>query len=157
MILSPTIGVVTNIDHEHLDHYGDIHSLRKAFVNFINKIPFYGLAVLCFDNEEIQGIIPQLKKRYVTYGLSTQADLRAKDIVRNRLETRFEVITKTQSLGQVTVGFRGSTMSSIPTLPYVSALNYNLYGRHQDRVAQPGRIEEAIPGEGGEKRHSCHG
>jgi UDP-N-acetylmuramate--alanine ligase len=108
MILSPTIGVVTNIDHEHLDHYGDIHSLRKAFVNFINKIPFYGLAVLCFDNEEIQGIIPQLKKRYVTYGLSTQADLRARDIVRNRLETRFEVITKTQSLGQVTVGMPGN-------------------------------------------------
>ncbi len=107
MILSPTIGVVTNIDHEHLDHYGDIDSLRKAFVDFINKIPFYGLAVLCFDNEEIQGIIPHLKKRYVTYGLSTQADLRARNIVRDRLETRFEVVTKDESLGQVVVGMPG--------------------------------------------------
>src|SRR4030042_4522203 len=106
-ILSPTIGVVTNIDYEHMDHYGDIHSLRRAFINFINKVPFYGLAVLCLDNEEIQGIIPHLKKRYVTYGMSTQADLRAKDIVRNRLETPFEGITKNQSLGQVVVGMPG--------------------------------------------------
>src|SRR4030043_482460 len=63
MILSPTIAVVTNIDHEHLDHYGNIEAIRKAFVEFINKIPFYGQAVLCLDNEEIQGVMPLLKKR----------------------------------------------------------------------------------------------
>ncbi|MDY7034841.1 MAG: Mur ligase domain-containing protein, partial [Thermodesulfobacteriota bacterium] len=56
MALSPTIAVVTNIDCEHLDHYGDMDTLRRTFINFINKVPFYGLAVLCMDNKEIQGI-----------------------------------------------------------------------------------------------------
>jgi UDP-N-acetylmuramate--alanine ligase len=107
MILSPTIGVVTNIDYEHIDHYGDIQALRNAFIDFINKIPFYGLAVLCLDNEEIQGIIPHLKKRYVTYGMSTQADLRARDVVQNKFQTRFEVMSKNQSLGHVVVGMPG--------------------------------------------------
>jgi UDP-N-acetylmuramate--alanine ligase len=107
-ILSPTIAVVTNIDHEHLDHYGSIEAIRQAFIEFINKIPFYGLAALCLDNEEIQGVIPHLKKRYLTYGMSTQADLRARDIVRSTLETDFEVIYRNQSLGRVTVGKPGT-------------------------------------------------
>ena len=82
MVLSPTISVVTNIDYEHIEHYGDMDTLRKTFINFINKIPFYGLAILCLDDEEIQGIIPQLRKRYLTYGMNPQADLRAADIKR---------------------------------------------------------------------------
>ena len=108
MILSPTIAVVTNIDYEHLDHYGSIEAIRKAFVEFINKIPFYGLAVLCLDNEEIQGVIPLLKKRYLTYGMSSQADLKARDVVRGELETRFEVLYHTASLGEVVVGRPGN-------------------------------------------------
>ena len=63
MALSPTIAVVTNIDREHMDHYGDMDRIRNTFVNFINKIPFYGTAILCLDNEEIQNIIPFLKHR----------------------------------------------------------------------------------------------
>ncbi len=108
MILSPTIAVVTNIDHEHLDHYGSIEAIRHAFIDFINKIPFYGLAVLCLDNEEIQGIVPHLKKRYLTYGMSSQADLRARDIRRSRLETDFEVLYQNRSLGRMTVGKPGT-------------------------------------------------
>jgi len=108
MILSPTIAVVTNIDHEHLDHYGSIEAIRQAFIEFINKIPFYGLAVLCLDNEEIQGIIPHLNKRYLTYGMSSQADLRARDVVRGTLQTEFELISQNQSLGRVTVGKPGT-------------------------------------------------
>jgi len=108
MILSPTIAVVTNIDHEHLDHYGSIEAIRQAFIEFINKIPFYGLAALCLDNEEIQGIIPHLKKRYLTYGMSTQADLRARDLIRSTFETDFEVIYRNQALGRVTVGKPGT-------------------------------------------------
>jgi len=73
MALSPTIAVVTNIDLEHLDHYGDMENIRETFINFINKIPFYGAAILCLDNEEIQNIIPRLKKRCLTYGMSPQA------------------------------------------------------------------------------------
>jgi UDP-N-acetylmuramate--alanine ligase len=108
MILSPTIAVVTNIDYEHLDHYGSIEAIRQAFIDFINKIPFYGLAVLCLDNEEIQGIIPHLKKRYLTYGMSSQADLRARDVVRGMLQTDFELIYQNESLGRVTVGKPGT-------------------------------------------------
>jgi UDP-N-acetylmuramate--alanine ligase len=108
MILSPTVAVVTNIDHEHLDHYGSMEAIRQAFIEFINKIPFYGLAALCLDNEEIQGIIPHLKKRYLTYGMSTQADLRARDLVRSTLKTDFEVIYRNRSLGRVTVGKPGT-------------------------------------------------
>jgi len=108
MILSPTIAVVTNIDHEHLDHYGSIEAIRQAFIDFINKIPFYGLAVLCLDNEEIQGIMPHLKKRYLTYGMSSQADLRARDMVRGTLQTEFELIYQNQSLGRVAVGKPGT-------------------------------------------------
>ena len=108
MILSPTIAVVTNIDHEHLDHYGSIEAVRRAFIEFINKIPFYGLAALCLDNEEIQGIIPHLNKRYLTYGMSTQADLRARNLVRRTHETDFEVIYRNHSLGRVTVGKPGT-------------------------------------------------
>ncbi|MBW1768426.1 MAG: UDP-N-acetylmuramate--L-alanine ligase, partial [Deltaproteobacteria bacterium] len=108
MILSPTIAVVTNIDYEHIDHYGDMDALRSSFINFINKIPFYGLAILCMDNEEIQGIIPRLKKRHLTYGMSSQADLRARDIEMGKLEVGFEVIYQNRSLGRVVVGMPGN-------------------------------------------------
>ncbi len=108
MLLSPTIAVVTNIDEEHIDHYGDMDNLRKAFIDFINKIPFYGLAVLCLDNEEIQGIMPQLKKRYITYGTNSQADLRAKDIEVDGREISFELVQHNQSLGRVVVGMPGN-------------------------------------------------
>ncbi len=107
MVLSPTISVVTNIDYEHIEHYGDMDTLRKTFINFINKIPFYGLAILCLDDEEIQGIIPQLRKRYLTYGMNSQADLRAVDIERRQLEVGFDLIFRNESLGPVVVGMPG--------------------------------------------------
>ncbi|MBN1833292.1 MAG: UDP-N-acetylmuramate--L-alanine ligase [Deltaproteobacteria bacterium] len=105
--LSPTVAVVTNMDHEHVDHYGDMDTLRKTFIEFINKIPFYGLAVICLDNKEIQGIIPHLRKRYVTYGMNPQADLQARDIEKGVSESRFEVVYRNQSLGRVVVGMPG--------------------------------------------------
>ena len=107
-VLSPTIAVVTNLDREHLDHYGDIDGIRDAFTDFINKIPFYGLAVLCLDNEEIQTIIPRLKKRHQTYGMNSQADLRAREITKEGLETSFEVVEYDQSLGRILVGMPGT-------------------------------------------------
>lgn len=107
MVLSPTISVVTNIDYEHIEHYGDMNTLRNTFIHFINKIPFYGLAILCLDDEEIQGIIPKLKKRYLTYGMSSQADLRATDMERGQSEVGFELIFRNESLGHVVVGMPG--------------------------------------------------
>jgi UDP-N-acetylmuramate--alanine ligase len=107
LALSPTVAVVTNIDYEHLDHYKDIQAIRETFVAFVNKIPFYGAAILCLDNEEIQGILPQLKKRYVTYGLTSQAEIRARDITYRGLGMRFEVLRHGASLGWVEVGIPG--------------------------------------------------
>ncbi len=107
LALSPTIAVVTNIDHEHMDHYGSMAAIRETFINFINKIPFYGTTMLCLDNEEIQGIIPRLKKKYLTYGLTSQADLKARDVEKEELGASFEVIFHKQSLGRITVGLPG--------------------------------------------------
>ncbi len=107
LALSPTIAVVTNIDQEHMDHYGDMEAIRQTFVSFINRIPFYGAAILCLDNEEIQGIIPRLKKRCVTYGMSPQADLRGKDLEKERWGSSLEVVYRDSSLGRLTVGIPG--------------------------------------------------
>ena len=107
LALSPTIAVVTNIDLEHLDHYGSMDAIRTTFINFINKVPFYGVSVLCLDNEEIQGIIPHLKKRYITYGMSSQADLRGKDLIKEKEGTSFEITLHGDSLGRVSVGMPG--------------------------------------------------
>ncbi len=107
MLLSPTIAVVTNIDYEHMDFYRDMDALRKTFVDFINKIPFYGLAVVCLDNDEIQGVIPRLRKRCLTYGLSSQADLRARDIEMGKFQVSFETLFQGKTLGRITVGMPG--------------------------------------------------
>ncbi|MDB9822725.1 UDP-N-acetylmuramate--L-alanine ligase [Deltaproteobacteria bacterium] len=107
MALAPTIALVTNIDLEHVDHYGNMDNIRTAFVNFINKIPFYGTAILCIDNEEIQNIIPRLKKSYITYGMTSQADIRARDIRKDKFTVDFEVINHGTSLGRVIVEMPG--------------------------------------------------
>lgn len=107
LALSPTITVVTNIDYEHMDHYGSMDAIRNTFVDFINKIPFYGTAVLCLDNEEIQTIIPRLKKRYLTYGMTSQADLRAKDVRKQKMGVDFQVVHKNESLGRIALGMPG--------------------------------------------------
>src|SRR5690606_38230690 len=78
--LSPTIAVVTNIDPEHLDHYGTHERLKDAFVEFIEKVPFYGLGVLCLDHPHVQELLPRVRRRHVTYGLSQQADYSARDL-----------------------------------------------------------------------------
>lgn len=107
LALSPTIVVVTNIDREHMDHYGDMDALRETFVQFMNKVPFYGACVICFDCEEIQGIVPNIRKRYVSYGLSSQAELRARDLRKASTGSEFEVIFQNESLGRVEVGMPG--------------------------------------------------
>jgi UDP-N-acetylmuramate--alanine ligase len=107
LALSPTIAVVTNIDREHMDHYRDMEALRDTFVAFINKIPFYGTAILCLDNEEIQGIVPRLKKRYITYGLNPQADLIGTGLKSGRKGVRFEAAYRGRELGEFLVGMPG--------------------------------------------------
>ncbi len=116
--LSPTIAVVTNIDPEHLDHYQDLAEIQRAFLEFINKVPFYGLAILCLDHENVQALIPQVKKRYVTYGLSTQANYRASHISFQGAETSFLAFESDQELGRVSIQMPGlhSVYNALATL-----------------------------------------
>jgi UDP-N-acetylmuramate--alanine ligase len=91
--LQPIISVVTNIDADHLTAYeNDFEKLRSAFVEFLHNIPFYGLAVLCIDNDVVRSIIPEIARPYVTYGFSDDADLYAKNISYDKGRTTFEVI-----------------------------------------------------------------
>ena len=72
--LSPILAIVTNIDREHLDHYAGIEAIRAAFTEFVNKVPFYGAAILCLEDENVQAILPALKRRAITYGRNSQAE-----------------------------------------------------------------------------------
>ena len=105
--LSPTIAVVTNIDPEHLDHYGDFDTLRQAFVDFINKVPFYGAAVICLDHPVIQQIIPRIHKRYITYGLSSQAEVHAVDLKFDGGASQFTVMHHDRWLGTIELQMPG--------------------------------------------------
>jgi len=104
---SPAIAVVTNIDREHLDFYKDIDDIKKAFIQFVDRIPFYGLAVLCLDNEYIQDIIPKIKKRCTTYGMSPQADFHAKNISIEGLKSRYKVYRHGKALGEIVLNLPG--------------------------------------------------
>jgi UDP-N-acetylmuramate--alanine ligase len=105
--MSPTIAVVTNIDREHLDYYRDLDDIKAAFLNFIDRIPFYGLAVLCLDNEAIQDLIPKIQKRYTTYGMSTQADFQAENIVFEDYKSRFTLQQQGRPLGEIHLNLPG--------------------------------------------------
>jgi UDP-N-acetylmuramate--alanine ligase len=104
---SPAIAVVTNIDREHLDFYDGLESIKQVFLDFIHRLPFYGLAVLCLDNEAVQDLIPRLKKRFVTYGMSSQADLMAYEVSFTGLTSRFKVRRQGEPLGEVTLNLPG--------------------------------------------------
>jgi len=105
--LLPTIAVVTNIDADHLDYYSGIEEIKETFLNFLDKIPFFGLAVLCLDHPNIQSLIPRLKKRFTTYGLTTQADFQAKEIVFEELSTTFDVIYERKDVGRLRLQMPG--------------------------------------------------
>ncbi len=89
--LSPSLVVITNIDIEHLDIYRDENDIKDAFVEFANKVPFYGAAIVCLDDSNVRSVIPRIKRRILTYGLTPQARLRAINIQSNAMETKFLV------------------------------------------------------------------
>ncbi len=105
--LLPTIAVVTNIDPEHLDYYQGLEQIKEAFLQFIDRIPFFGLAVLCLDQENVQSIIPYLKKRFTTYGLSSQAEFQAKEMSFDGPHTSFELVHRGNDIGRLTVRMPG--------------------------------------------------
>ena len=105
--LQPTIAVVTTVDAEHLDHYGTLEAVRDAFVEFVNKVPFYGAAVLCLDQPNIQMLMPRIEKRIVTYGLESGADLVARRLHLSGMTSRFEVYQRGGLLGECTLQVPG--------------------------------------------------
>lgn len=105
--LSPTIAVVTNVDEDHLDYYSDLDEIRATFIDFINKVPFYGLVILCLDDENLQGMIPEVKKRLITYGLTSQADFQASEIEHQADRTSFMVHYRGEALGKLNIRMPG--------------------------------------------------
>lgn len=107
LLLSPTIVVVTNIDPEHLDYYRHMEAVHTAYLEFINRIPFYGRAVLCLDSVGVRALLPQLRKRFVTYGVSPEADVRAEQLTVSGLTTRCEVWRHAERLGDLQLNLPG--------------------------------------------------
>jgi UDP-N-acetylmuramate--alanine ligase len=101
------VAVVTNIDREHLDYYGDMERVREAYLQFIHRVPFYGLAVLCLDNVNVRALLPQVRKRFVTYGISPDADWQARELRVEGLETVFEAWRGGRRLGVVRLRMPG--------------------------------------------------
>jgi len=107
LLLRPTAAIVTNIDREHMNHYGTMEALRTAYLAYINSVPFYGQAILCLDCPEIAALLPQVRKPHLTYGTSEGADLRATDIRYHGLSSSFDVARRGTALGRVHVAMPG--------------------------------------------------
>jgi UDP-N-acetylmuramate--alanine ligase len=107
-MLYPTIAVVTNIDKEHMESYKGMDDVVQCFTDFVNKVPFFGAAVICLDDPHVQQIIPNIKRRRVTYGLTAQADISAHDIrFTDEFGSRFNVWRGTEVLGQIALPVPG--------------------------------------------------
>jgi len=105
--LTPSIAAITTLEKEHLDTYKDLEDIKSAFVQFANKVPFYGFVVLCLDEPALQDIIPEINKTIITYGVSPQADVRAIDIKYKAYNSSFNVLYKGKDLGRITIALPG--------------------------------------------------
>ena len=105
--LSPTLAVVTTLDEEHMDFYRTMENMKSTFLQFLNKIPFYGAAVLCLDDANLQSLLPRIEKRTITYGLKSQADYTARSISVEGLQTYFTVYHQGKKLGKILSGALG--------------------------------------------------
>ena len=108
LTLTPTLAVVTNIDAEHLDHYGTFDNVKKAFTDFCNRVPFFGMSALCADNPGVQEILPNLTKRFTTFGISGTATYRARHVRHDGMTTRFVAWRRADELGEVTLPMPGA-------------------------------------------------
>jgi UDP-N-acetylmuramate--alanine ligase len=105
--LNPSIAILTTLEEEHLDIYGSLEDLKTAFIEFANKVPFYGFVVLCLDEPSLQEILPEIQRKVVTYGFSSQADVQAVDLVQKEQRSSFTVVAKGHELGTITLGVPG--------------------------------------------------
>jgi UDP-N-acetylmuramate--alanine ligase len=98
--LPSCVAIVTNMDPEHLDHWGTAEAMKEGYAQFVSNIPFYGFAVLCLDHHEVQAMIPRLDRRIITYGFSPQADVRAEKLLTDRMGATFEVTVQDRASGR---------------------------------------------------------
>ena len=125
----PHIAVVTNIEDDHMDHYGSMENIIKAFIQFVQNLDKEnGLAVLCFDNENIRNIAPQLDRRYISYALEHEADYTAADIVADGPQTTFSVVYKGEKLGAVTLNIPGrhNVLNALATIAVCHKLGLSI-------------------------------
>jgi UDP-N-acetylmuramate--alanine ligase len=101
--LTPSIAIITNIEAEHLDIYDDLEDVKGAFIDYANKVPFYGAVIVCLDDPNVRSILPDLERRIISYGLSPQAQVRAVDIQMNQFTSTFTVMNDDQKLGVITL------------------------------------------------------
>jgi len=107
LLLSPTIAIVTNIDREHMDFHLTMERLNESFLTFINKVPFYGLAVLCLDNPNVRALLPKVRKRFTTYGLSPEAEFSVQDLAIKAGGVEFSALHHAKPLGRVRLQLPG--------------------------------------------------
>ena len=105
--LAPIIAVVTNVDREHLDHYPTLEDIRAAFIQFVNEVPFYGAVIVCLDDPHVQGLLPEIRRRTITYGTTAQADMEATDIVCGPFASDFNLQYRGQPLGRFHLAIPG--------------------------------------------------
>ncbi|MEP1150833.1 MAG: UDP-N-acetylmuramate--L-alanine ligase [Balneola sp.] len=101
--LTPSIAIITNIEADHLDIYDDLEDVKGAFIDYANKVPFYGAVIVCLDDPNVRSILPDLERRIISYGLSPQAQIRAVDIKMNQFTSTFTVMNDDQKLGVITL------------------------------------------------------
>lgn len=107
LLLPPTIAVVTTVDAEHLDFYRDLEEIKRAFLQFLNKVPFYGGSVVCLDQPNIQSLVPHIQRRCITYGLTSPADYIAREVRFAGARSHFDVVHKGRRLGPFSVNLPG--------------------------------------------------
>lgn len=105
--LSPTVAVITNLEREHLDIYSDLDDLKRSFIEFANKVPFYGFVTVCLDEHSLMDILPLIKKKVISFGMTPQCDVRAIDPTFSECTSRFTVVRNGVTLGEVSVGVPG--------------------------------------------------
>nr|WP_293262137.1 UDP-N-acetylmuramate--L-alanine ligase [Nannocystis sp.] len=123
LVLTPTFAVVTNIDDEHMDHYGTMQRLCDAFVGFANRVPFYGLSVLCSDDPRVAAMLPRLTKRALTYGFNAEADYSAYDLRHDGPQTFFRVRARGEEAGEFVLHMPGvhNVLNALATIAIADA------------------------------------
>jgi UDP-N-acetylmuramate--alanine ligase len=107
LMLSPTLAIVTNIDEDHMESYSGLDDLKAAFVQFVNKVPFYGAAILCLDEANVQSIIPNIKRRIISYGFGSQADVHILNPIYKGFQSQFQLRYQGELLGQFQLSIPG--------------------------------------------------